>query len=129
MTPNGRLGVERWKPSHERHLLKQTTRKFTIRKMSKINLPECPIELGSHVRFVEDEEQPDRLGYGIVAGLVWSPGHWRDPGWVAIVAAYRVERSPWITSVIDVEIPAPGLTAIESPPPFEVAAFFCQNPC
>jgi hypothetical protein len=95
----------------------------------KINLPKCPIELGQHVAFVEDEDQPDRLGYGIVAGLVWSPGHWSDPGWVAIVAAYRMERSPWIEGVIDVEIPAPELQAIASPPPPEMAVFFGQNPC
>jgi hypothetical protein len=90
----------------------------------KLKLPECPIGLGQHVSFIEDEDQPNALGYGIVAGLIWSPGHWKEPGWVAIVAAYRMERSPWITSVIDIEIPAPELAAIDTLPPPEMADFF-----
>ena len=92
--------------------------------MSKINLPKCPIELGQHVTFIEDEDQPDRLGYGIVVGLNWSPGHWVSPGWVALVSAYHMDRSPWLITPHDDELPVTALRPIADPVPPDVAQLF-----
>ncbi len=96
----------------------------TVKTMSKINLPKCPIELGQHVAFVEDQDQPDRLGYGIVVGLNWSPGHWVAPGWVALVSAYHLDRSPWLITPHDDELPVTELHPIADPVPPDVAQLF-----
>jgi hypothetical protein len=95
-----------------------------ISKMSKISFPECPIELGQHVAFIEDEDQPDRLSLGIVVGLHWSPGHWTSPGWIALVSAYQMNRSPWLITPHDEEFAVTALSPISDPVPKDVALFF-----
>jgi hypothetical protein len=91
--------------------------------MSKINLPKCPIELGQHVAFIEDEDQPNRLSFGIIVGLHWSPGHWVSPGWIALVSAYQMNRSPWLITPHDDEVPVTELRPTSDPVPLDVVLF------
>jgi hypothetical protein len=85
----------------------------------QLEIPPCPFAIGQHISFLElgEEVEPLRWGRGIIKGMEWAPGHWRIPGWVLIVAAYELPKSPWLDLPYDAEVPAGDASHCTEPIP------------
>jgi hypothetical protein len=71
--------------------------------MPNLLIPPCPFHIGQHVTVLEDDEQPEAIGLGVVIGYCYQPGAWHLPGWVLDVITYDLPQSPWLTEPSDEE--------------------------